>query len=212
MSSRLARFVLAEYGLQDKAYELNIIAAQLARQAADEFSKPRTTALRSRLDGSDHQSDQRARRRHLSRAERSYYEQARGLRRMAAWTCCWWKPATTRAMSRPRCWPSNGCGASSGTHSDHGLGHHRTTGTMLAGQPADAFCASMSHADLISIGLNCATGPELMTDHIRTVNEMAPTRISCYPNAGLPNEEDKYLETPEIAGGTAREDSSSTAG
>ncbi len=46
------------------------------------------------------------------------------------------------------------------------------------------------------IGLNCATGPELMTDHIRTVIEIAPTRVSCYPNAGLPNEEGKYLETP----------------
>ena len=43
-----------------------------------------------------------------------------------------------------------------------------TMGTMLAGQTADAFCASIAHADLLSIGLNCATGPEFMTDHIRT--------------------------------------------
>ena len=47
------------------------------------------------------------------------------------------------------------------------------------------------------IGLNCATGPEFMTDHIRTLHEMATTRVSCYPNAGLPNEEGKYLETPD---------------
>ena len=52
-------------------------------------------------------------------------------------------------------------------------------------------------ASLLSIGLNCATGPEFMTDHIRTLHEMVPTRISCYPNAGLPNEEGKYQETPE---------------
>ena len=70
-------------------------------------------------------------------------------------------------------------------------------GAMLAGQPVDAFYASLAQADLLSIGLNCATGPDLMTDHIRTLAEMASTRISCYPNAGLPNEEDKYLETPE---------------
>ncbi len=70
-------------------------------------------------------------------------------------------------------------------------------GAMLAGQPVDAFYASVAHADLLSIGLNCATGPDLMTDHIRTLAQMASTRISCYPNAGLPNEEDKYLETPE---------------
>ena len=56
-----------------------------------------------------------------------------------------------------------------------------------------------------SVGLNCATGPEFMTDHIRTLHEMAKTRISCYPNAGLPNEELKYLETPESLAAPARE-------
>ena len=60
------------------------------------------------------------------------------------------------------------------------------------------FYASVANHDLLSIGLNCATGPDLMTDHIRTLAEMSTTRISCYPNAGLPNEEDKYLETPEM--------------
>ncbi len=71
-----------------------------------------------------------------------------------------------------------------------------TIGTMLAGQTADAFCASVLHADLLSVGLNCGTGPEFMTDHLRTISEMAPTRVSCYPNAGLP-EEGEYRETPE---------------
>ncbi len=70
-------------------------------------------------------------------------------------------------------------------------------GAMLAGQPADAFVASLAHVDLLSIGLNCATGPEFMTDHIRTIHEMAGTRVSCYPNAGLPDEEGEYGETPE---------------
>ena len=54
---------------------------------------------------------------------------------------------------------------------------------MLAGQPADAFVASLAHVDLLSIGLNCATGPEFMTDHLRTMHEMARTGVSCYPNA-----------------------------
>jgi Methionine synthase I, cobalamin-binding domain len=70
-------------------------------------------------------------------------------------------------------------------------------GTMLAGQTADTLYASIAHRKLLSIGLNCATGPEFMTDHIRTLHEMASTRISCYPNAGIPNEELKYLETPD---------------
>ena len=64
-------------------------------------------------------------------------------------------------------------------------------GTMLAGQAADAFWSSISHVDLLSVGLNCATGPEFMTDHIRTLSEMATTRVSCYPNAGLPDWEGK---------------------
>jgi 5-methyltetrahydrofolate--homocysteine methyltransferase len=71
------------------------------------------------------------------------------------------------------------------------------TGTMLAGQPAEAFWTSIAHADLLSVGLNCATGPEFMTDHLRTLSELASTGVSCYPNAGLPNEQLKYDETPE---------------
>ncbi|MEJ7608993.1 MAG: homocysteine S-methyltransferase family protein, partial [Bryobacteraceae bacterium] len=70
-------------------------------------------------------------------------------------------------------------------------------GTMLAGQTAETFYSAIAHRKLLSVGLNCATGPEFMTDHIRTLHEMASTRISCYPNAGVPNEELKYLETPE---------------
>ncbi|HEX8985700.1 MAG TPA: vitamin B12 dependent-methionine synthase activation domain-containing protein, partial [Bryobacteraceae bacterium] len=71
------------------------------------------------------------------------------------------------------------------------------TGTMLAGQTADSFYVSVEHAGLLAIGLNCATGPEFMTDHIRTLAELATTRISCYPNAGLPNSDGQYEETPE---------------
>jgi 5-methyltetrahydrofolate--homocysteine methyltransferase len=69
-------------------------------------------------------------------------------------------------------------------------------GTMLAGQTADALVASLQHVDLLAIGLNCATGPEFMTDHIRTIHEMATTAVSCYPNAGLPDEDGQYGETP----------------
>jgi 5-methyltetrahydrofolate--homocysteine methyltransferase len=74
------------------------------------------------------------------------------------------------------------------------------TGTMLAGQAADAFVASMAHLDLFSIGLNCATGPEFMTDSIRSMAPIARTRLSCIPNAGLPDEDGQYQEGPnEIA-------------
>ncbi len=64
-----------------------------------------------------------------------------------------------------------------------------TTGTMLAGQDAEALAVSLQHADLLYVGLNCATGPELMSDHLRTLSELCRTRVACVPNAGLPDEE-----------------------
>ena len=70
-------------------------------------------------------------------------------------------------------------------------------GTMLAGQSAEAFVVSLEHVDLLGVGLNCATGPEYMTDHLRSVHETATTYVSCYPNAGLPDEDGLYSETPD---------------
>ncbi|MEX0878927.1 MAG: methionine synthase [Thermoanaerobaculia bacterium] len=70
-------------------------------------------------------------------------------------------------------------------------------GTMLAGQGVEALYASVMHAPLLSVGLNCATGPEFMTDHLRSLSALAKTLTSCYPNAGLPDSDGKYPETPE---------------
>ena len=56
----------------------------------------------------------------------------------------------------------------------------------------------MEHAAPLSVGLNCATGPEFMTDHVRTLAGMARCFVSCYPNAGLPDEMGQYSETPEM--------------
>jgi 5-methyltetrahydrofolate--homocysteine methyltransferase len=73
-----------------------------------------------------------------------------------------------------------------------------TTGTMLGGQDAEALAVSLLHADLLYVGLNCATGPDLMTDHVRTLSEICRTRVACVPNAGLPNEDGKYTEGPDV--------------
>ncbi|MGI8609904.1 MAG: methionine synthase [Candidatus Dormibacteria bacterium] len=69
-------------------------------------------------------------------------------------------------------------------------------GSMLAGQGIDAFYTSIEHANPLSVGLNCATGPEFMTDHLRTLSTMARSFVSVYPNAGLPDEMGEYSETP----------------
>ena len=71
------------------------------------------------------------------------------------------------------------------------------TGTMLAGQAVDAVYAAIAHRPLLSVGLNCSTGPEFMTDHLRTLSSLAKTLTSCYPNAGLPDADGRYGETPE---------------
>ena len=71
-------------------------------------------------------------------------------------------------------------------------------GTLLAGQDAEAFYTSLAHRDLLWTGFNCATGPEFMTDHIRTLAGLSRFPVSCVPNAGLPDEDGNYNETPEM--------------
>ncbi len=73
-----------------------------------------------------------------------------------------------------------------------------TMGTLLAGQDIEAFYASIAHRDLLWIGLNCATGPDFMTDHLRTLASISRFNVACVPNAGLPDEEGRYNETPEL--------------
>ena len=75
-------------------------------------------------------------------------------------------------------------------------------GTLLAGQDAEALYTSLAHRDLLWIGFNCATGPEFMTDHIRTLAALSRFPIACIPNAGLPDEDGKYNETPEMLAST----------
>ncbi len=70
-------------------------------------------------------------------------------------------------------------------------------GTTLAGQSIEAFYLSLEHMNPAVVGLNCATGPEFMRDHLRSLSDLATTAVSCYPNAGLPDEEGNYHETPE---------------
>src|SRR5437773_7278845 len=70
-------------------------------------------------------------------------------------------------------------------------------GTMLAGQGVEALYAALEHLDLLSIGLNCATGPEFMTDHLRSLAAIATRFVTVYPNAGLPDERGQYGETPQ---------------
>ncbi|GHT87625.1 methionine synthase [Bacteroidia bacterium] len=71
------------------------------------------------------------------------------------------------------------------------------SGRILSGQTLEAALASVSHAKLLSIGLNCSFGARDMKPFLKALGEMTPFYISAYPNAGLPNSLGQYDETPE---------------
>jgi 5-methyltetrahydrofolate--homocysteine methyltransferase len=179
--------VLAEYGLADKAREINRVAAKIAREAAAEFNGfvagsigPTTKAIT--VTGGVTFTD----------LIHHFHEQVLGLIEGGADILLVETCQDTRNIKAALIAIQQ-----TGTKMPVMVsGTIEPMGTMLAGQAADALVASLQHVELLSVGLNCATGPEFMTDHIRTIHQMANTRVSCYPNAGLPNEEGLYLETP----------------
>ena len=69
-------------------------------------------------------------------------------------------------------------------------------GTMLAGQDIEALWASLDHLDLISLGLNCATGPEFMTDHIRTLQSLTSGPFPAIRTRACRTKRGCYQETP----------------
>ena len=71
------------------------------------------------------------------------------------------------------------------------------SGRMLAGQTLDAFLASVQHADLFSVGLNCSFGARMLKPFLQQVAAKAPYYISVHPNAGLPNSLGQYDQSPE---------------
>lgn len=191
------RIVLAEYGLEDQVFRLNFEAARLARQAAEEFSAPGRPRFVAGSMGPTTKAISLTGGVTFEELREAFYEQAKALVAGGADLLLLETCQDTRNTKA-------GILAVDRLRRELGepiplivSGTIEATGTMLAGQTADAFWVSISHAELLAVGLNCATGPEFMTDHIRTLHEMAWTAVACYPNAGLPNEEGLYLETPE---------------
>lgn len=71
------------------------------------------------------------------------------------------------------------------------------SGRTLSGQTTEAFLASIAHMPLLSVGLNCALGADLMRPYIKTLADKSPFYVSAHPNAGLPNEMGEYDQSPE---------------
>ena len=189
--------VLAEYGLQDKVAEINSEAGRLAREAADAFTTPARPRFVAGAMGPSTKSITVTGGITFQEIVASYRQQALALAEhcdlLVLETC-----QDTRNIKAAL------IGVAQALR-EFGLrlpvvvsGTIEPTGTMLAGQMAEALVASMEYAELLGIGLNCATGPEYMTDHIRTIHETTTSLVSCYPNAGLPDEDGLYRESPEM--------------
>jgi len=188
---------LADFNLAHRAREINLKAARLAREVANRLSTPEQPRYVGGSMGPTTKSISVSGGVTFGELRESYYEQARslwegGVDLLLLETC-----NDTRAV-KAGLLAIQELGRITGEPIPLIVsGTIEQMGTMLAGQRAEAFWTSISHADLIATGLNCGTGPDFMTDHLRTLHSIAHTRISCYPNAGMPNERMEFNETPE---------------
>ena len=188
--------VLAEYGLQADAHELSRRAAELARQAADEFSTPAKPRFVAGSMGPTTKAITVTGGVTFNGLLDSYYVQAKGLidggaDLLLVETCQDTRNIKAAILAIHKL--SQEIGAPVPYVISVTI---EPMGTMLAGQTVEAMWASLRHTHPLAFGMNCATGPEFMTDHIRTLSTLSGEFVSCYPNAGLPDEEGKYLETP----------------
>jgi 5-methyltetrahydrofolate--homocysteine methyltransferase len=189
--------VLAEYDISEKDEEINIAAARLAREAADAYSTPDwprfvagsmgpTTKTLSLTGGVT-----------FEELVHSYYRQAKGLILGGVDLLLLETAQDTLNVK------AGGIGIRQ-AFAELGVelpvmisGTIEPMGTTLAGQNIESFYVSLEHLKPVTVGLNCATGPEFMRDHLRTLANLAQCGVSCYPNAGLPDENGHYHESPQ---------------
>ena len=201
----------ADYQLSSElVYELNVAAARLAREAADEYShlqpeKPRFVAgaigpLNKTLSLSPDVNDPGFRAVSFDEVVSAYADKIRGLvdggvDTLLIETVFDTLNCKAALFAVQEFQQQNGLDLPvmiSGTIVDQ-------SGRTLSGQTAEAFWISVSHVpSLLSIGLNCSLGSAEMRPFIREISRVATCRVSLYPNAGLPNEMGEYDETPEF--------------
>ncbi|WP_091530341.1 methionine synthase [Fontimonas thermophila] len=207
---------LADYGMEALAYELNVAAARLARQAADAWTartpeRPRFVAgaigpTNRTASISPDVNDPGKRNVTFDELVAAYLEQARGLvdggvdlllietifdtlnAKAAIFAC------ETLFEQRAMRWPV----ILSGTITD-------ASGRTLSGQVTEAFWNSVRHARPLAVGLNCALGGKDMRPYIAELARVADCYVSCYPNAGLPNAFGEYDERPAETAAILRE-------
>mgnify|MGYP000918684142 FL=1 len=203
------RISLSDYHMQELAYEINLAAAKVARQAVKEYQEetgnkePKFVAgaigpLNKTLSLSPDVNNPGYRALTFDEAMEAYYEQIKGLvdggvdvllietifdtlNAKAAIYAAKKYFRDTNKKELPI--------MISGTITD-------ASGRTLSGQTLEAFYVSVMHARPLSIGLNCALGAKEMRSHIEELSHMASCYVSAYPNAGLPNAMGEYDEHP----------------
>lgn len=201
---------MADYHLEDLVYELNFESAKIAREVADEFTeknpnKPRFVAgsigpTNRTLSLSPDVNDPGFRAVTFDELVIAYQEQVRGLvdggaDLLLVETVFDTLNAKAALFAIDQFFTQNPNHTYlpvmvSGTITD-------ASGRTLSGQTTEAFLTSISHMPLLSVGLNCALGADLMRPYVKALNDKSPFFVSAHPNAGLPNEMGEYDESPE---------------
>ncbi|MCL7410019.1 methionine synthase [Marivivens donghaensis] len=197
----------ADYGLEDKVYDLNVAGARLARKAVDRATaidgKPRFVAgavgpTNRTASISPDVNNPGYRAVSFDDLRVAYAQQIHGLIDGGAdiiliETIFDTLNAKAAVFAAEVVFEAKGIILPvmiSGTITD-------LSGRTLSGQTPTAFWHSLRHARPFTIGLNCALGANAMREHLAELSNVADTRICAYPNAGLPNEFGEYDETPE---------------
>lgn len=211
------RISLADYHMEDLAYELSYEGARIAREVVDEHNKkfpdrPRFVAgavgpTNRTASMSPDVNDPGYRAVTFDDLAEAYYEQVRGLvdggsdlllietifdtlnAKAAIFAIKRYENECRNASKDRNFYRSTSNIMISGTITD-------ASGRTLSGQTVEAFWNSVRHADLLSVGLNCALGAKEMRPHLQELSEKANVYTSAYPNAGLPNEFGGYDEMP----------------
>jgi 5-methyltetrahydrofolate--homocysteine methyltransferase len=191
--------VLAEYGLSERAHELNLVAARIARRVADQFSTPDRPRF---VAGSMGPTTKLPSLGHITFTDmaQAYREQARGLVEGGVDLLCL---ETCQDILQAKA-------GLFGIFSYFEEARRRvpvivsvtveTMGTLLLGTEISAALVSLEPYDVDIIGMNCATGPREMSDHVRVLSTGSPKPIFVMPNAGIPENvggHAHYSLTPE---------------
>jgi 5-methyltetrahydrofolate--homocysteine methyltransferase len=192
------RHVLDEYGLGGKTLEINEVAARLAKEEAGRFSTPERPRYVAGSLGPGTKTITVTGGITFDQVRKNYAEAARGLLKGGVDLFVLETQQDTLNIKASLFGIQDAFEDAARSVPVILSVSIETMGTMLGGQTAEALYHSISHFDLLAVGLNCATGPDFMTDHLRALAGLSRFPVVCYPNAGLPNEDGEYNETPEM--------------